>query len=84
LARAKAERWWAGRAYGECPISAEDALDVSRTNGIQSPWKIKLKTKSGEKFPEIVGYTFRDPGEGMLEDMENTPTNFDDPALIPF
>jgi DNA repair protein RadD len=84
FARAKAERWWAGRAYGECPISAEDALDVSRTNGIQSPWKIKLKTKSGEKFPEIVGYTFRDPGEGMLEDMENTPTNFDDPALIPF
>jgi DNA repair protein RadD len=68
FARAKAERWWEGRGEGACPVSAEDAVDVSKTGGIKAPWQIKIKTTPGNRFPEIVGYRFREPGEDEIDD----------------
>jgi DNA repair protein RadD len=71
FARRKAEAWWASRCQGECPTSAEDAFDFGATKCLSEPYSITTKIKPGDKFSEITGYKFREPGEDDLGDMDD-------------
>ncbi len=69
-ARQKAENWWADHCKLPLPDTAAAAAQMAADGLLAETLSIKLKEVSGEKWPEVVGYTL---GE--------VPTP--EPALVP-
>ena len=67
----KAYAWWFARSKTKIPATAEEAVALAKQGVLAMPSVIKIRTKSGEKFSTITGYTLgpkpdaveREPGD---------------------
>lgn len=58
-AKRKFLNWWREHASGcELPVDAKDCVWLCNEGAVDMPTHIKVKTVSGQKYPEIVGYIY--------------------------
>ncbi len=57
-ARRKFEKWWKEHALPECPmpVTAEDVCEYAFMGMLKEVKKIKVRTVTGEKYPNVIGY----------------------------
>ncbi len=59
-ARKKFEKWWAERTELDPPGSAAECVALAQSGALKTPSAITIRTIAGQKFPEIIRYTFDD------------------------
>jgi len=57
-ARRKFEKWWRERTEIDPPGTAAECVQIAQKGYLKKPVAITLKTTAGQRFPEIVKYTF--------------------------
>jgi len=87
--RAKAESWWRRRTDQPAPATVAEAVDLATTGNLAEPVAITVRSVSGEKYDQIVGYRFADepaPDAQFAPEPSAEPVddlNLDDEA-VPF
>jgi DNA repair protein RadD len=56
FARQKAEAWWKKRSDLPVPDDVEEALEMAIMGKLAEPSEITIRSESGKKFDEIVGF----------------------------
>ncbi len=91
FARTKAEAWWKKRSDLPCQDNVPEALDVAMYGKLAEPTAITIRSESGKKFDEIVGYVLGPKPEAMTETIEKEkepvfgwPEGWGDDDEIPF
>jgi DNA repair protein RadD len=64
FAHQKAEKWWRKRCLAPMPKTAAEAVVYALHGLLAEPTEINVRTKKGEKFPEIVKQTLGEVPEG--------------------
>lgn len=82
-ARRKFEKWWREHALPECPmpVTAEDVCEFAFMGMLRKVEKIKVRTVSGEKYPNVIGYEL---GDAPANDASAESVDADDVDDIPF
>ena len=57
-ARRKFEKWWRERTELDPPGTAAECVQLAQKGYLKEPVAITVKTTAGQRFPEIVKYTF--------------------------
>lgn len=57
-ARRKFEKWWRERTEIDPPGTAAECVQIAQKGYLKKPVAITVKTTAGQRFPEIVKYTF--------------------------
>lgn len=57
-ARRKFEKWWRERTEIDPPGTAAECVQIAQKGYLKEPVAITVKTTAGQRFPEIVKYTF--------------------------
>ena len=57
-ARRKFEKWWRERTEIDPPGTAPECVQIAQKGHLKKPVAITDKTTAGQRFPEIVKYTF--------------------------
>ena len=57
-ARRKFEKWWRERTEIDPPGTAAECVQIAQKGYLKIPVAITVKTTAGQRFPEIVKYTF--------------------------
>ena len=57
-ARRKFEKWWRERTELDPPGTAAECVQLAQKGSLKEPVAITVKTTAGQRFPEIVKYTF--------------------------
>lgn len=76
----KAFAWWYARSKEQMPKTAEQAVALAKRGVLAVPSAIKVRTKTGERFATIVGYTLgskpevveREPGDDGEESRDDS------------
>ena len=82
-ARRKFEKWWREHALPDCPmpVTAEDVCEFAFMGMLRKVEKIKVRTVSGEKYPNVIGYEL---GDAPANDAAAESVDADDVDDIPF
>ena len=82
-ARRKFEKWWREHALPDCPmpVTAEDVCEFAFMGMLRKVEKIKVRTVSGEKYPNVIGYEL---GDAPANDASAESVDADDVDDIPF
>lgn len=59
-ARRKFEKWWRERSELDPPGTAAECVQLAQKGYLKEPVAITVRTTAGQRFPEIVKYTFAD------------------------
>jgi DNA repair protein RadD len=72
-ARRKFEKWWKEHAMPECPTpaTAEDVCEFAFMGMIREVKKIKVRTVTGEKYPNVIGYELGDAPAAVAAESES-------------
>ena len=57
-ARRKFEKWWRERTELDPPDTAAECVQLAQKGYLRQPVAITVRTTAGQRFPEIVKYTF--------------------------
>lgn len=57
-ARRKFEKWWRERTEFDPPGTAAECVQLAQKGYLKEPVAITVRTTAGQRFPEIVRYTF--------------------------
>ena len=81
-ARRKFEKWWRERSGLPPPGTAQECVEIARSGALREPVAITVRSVAGQRFPEIVKYTFPELSEA---DDEGALRKFEEslPASVP-
>lgn len=81
-ARRKFEKWWRERSGLPPPGTAQECVKIARSGALREPVSITVRSVAGQRFSEIVKYTFPElsdaDDEGALRKFEESL-----PASVP-
>ena len=81
-ARRKFEKWWRERSGLPPPATAQECVEIARSGALREPVAITVRSVAGQRFSEIVKYTFQEhddaDDEGALRKFEESL-----PASVP-
>ena len=80
-ARVKAEAWWRRRTDLPVPATAAEAVAIASAGNLAEPVAITVRSVSGEKYDQIVGYRFAD-ALGLCSLQESLPVQADKLAIM--
>ncbi len=62
----KASSWWKARSNSDMPKSAEDAVELANSGAIAKTTRIRVRSKTGERFKTVIGYEYGPKPEAVL------------------